>query len=82
MPFGITEWEAEELRREVGWVDPQIKYQSLLNEFTQQRALLRETLVTMKHAHVFITSREKMHPTGVGLYDELVEQIDAALSRS
>ena len=40
-------------------------------------AVLREVIVTMRHAHVFITSREKMHPTGVELYDELLTKIAA-----
>ena len=40
-------------------------------------AALREVIVTMKHAHVFITSREKMHPTGIELYDELLTKIAA-----
>ena len=43
----------------------------------QLEAALRETIVTMRHAHVFITSREKMHPTGVELYDELLTKLDA-----
>lgn len=60
-------------------LDPEIKYQSLLNEFTQQQALLREALVDLRHARKFITTREKMHPTGIGLYDELVEKIEAVL---
>jgi hypothetical protein len=41
--------------------------------------LLHEALVTLRHARVFITSREKMHPTGVELYDRLVTDIEAAL---
>lgn len=43
------------------------------------RQLLAETLTTMRHARVFITSREKMHPTGVELWDELVGKIERAL---
>lgn len=31
---------------------------------------------TMKHARTFITSREKMHPTGVELYDKLYEELN------
>lgn len=62
-------------------MDHEAKYQPLLNEFSQQRALLREALITLNHARVFISTREKMHPVGVGLYDDLIEQIDAALSR-
>lgn len=82
MPFGVTEWEAEEMSRETKWVDPEVKYQSLLNEFTQQRALLREALITLNHARVFIETREKMHPVGVGLYDDLVSQIEVAMGAS
>jgi hypothetical protein len=41
--------------------------------------ILQDILVTMKHARVFITSREKMHPTGVQLYDELLEKLSGRL---
>lgn len=41
--------------------------------------LLRETLTTMRHARVFISTREKMHPTGIDLYDQLLSKIDSAL---
>lgn len=61
-------------------MDHEAKYQPLLNEFTTQRALLHEALVTLNHARVFISSREKMHPTGISLYDELIEKIERALS--
>jgi hypothetical protein len=37
--------------------------------------LLQEIIVTMRHARVFITSREKMHPTGIQQYDELLEKL-------
>lgn len=40
-------------------------------------ALLDEVIVTMRHARIFITSREKMHPTGIELYDELLEKLTA-----
>lgn len=46
-------------------------------------ALLREILedarVTIKHARVFIQSREKMHPDGQILYDECLASVTAAL---
>lgn len=45
----------------------------------QHLDILHESLVTLRHARVFITSREKMHPTGVELYDQLVKDIEAAL---
>jgi hypothetical protein len=38
--------------------------------------LLAEALVTLKHARVFICTREKMHPTGIELYDDLVKRIE------
>lgn len=43
------------------------------------RAFLEEVLVTLEHARTFITSREKMHPTGVGLYDEDIAKLREAL---
>lgn len=45
----------------------------------QYRALLLECLVTLRHASVFVRSREKMHPTGLELYDQLVSDIEGAL---
>jgi hypothetical protein len=45
----------------------------------QYRDTLLEALVTLRHARVFITTREKMHPTGVGLYDKVTEDIETAL---
>jgi hypothetical protein len=38
--------------------------------------ILADVIITMRHAHVFITSREKMHPTGVKLYQELLEKLE------
>ena len=35
-----------------------------------------EILTTLKHARVFITTREKMHKTGVELYDKLIEKLE------
>lgn len=45
----------------------------------QHLDLLAEALVTLRHARVFVTSREKMHPTGVNLYDQLMADIEVAL---
>lgn len=45
----------------------------------QHLDLLHESLVTLRHARVFITSYEKMHPTGIELYDQLVTDIEFAL---
>ena len=38
--------------------------------------LIEEVYHTMKHAQIFIRSREKMHPTGIKLYDELLKKIE------
>lgn len=38
---------------------------------------LKEVIDTMRHARIFITSREKMHPTGIQLYDELLAKLTA-----
>jgi len=38
--------------------------------------LFEDIMVTMRHARVFITSREKMHFTGVRLLDELVSSLE------
>lgn len=46
----------------------------------QYKDILLECLVTLRHARTFVTSREKMHPTGVGLYDKLVTDIEGALT--
>jgi len=37
--------------------------------------ILADVITTMKHARVFISSREKMHQTGIELYDELLERL-------
>lgn len=60
-------------------MDHERKYQSTLNELTTQRALLHEALITLTHARIFISTREKMHPTGISLYDELIEKIEQTL---
>src|SRR5882757_4724788 len=39
--------------------------------------VLHDIYITMRHARTFITSREKMHPTGVELWDRLFAQIEA-----
>jgi len=45
----------------------------------QYRDLLLECLVTLRHARTFIGSREKMHPTGIELYEKLTADIETAL---
>lgn len=45
----------------------------------QYKDILLECLVTLRHARTFVTSREKMHPTGIELYDNLIVEIGEAL---
>jgi len=42
--------------------------------------LLEEVLTTLRHAFVFITSRERMHIDGVALYQDTIEHVKAALT--
>ncbi|SEE52805.1 hypothetical protein [Bradyrhizobium lablabi] len=42
--------------------------------------LLGEIWCTLNHARIFIISREKMHPDGVKLYDELRAKIGAIVA--
>lgn len=46
----------------------------------QYREVLLECLVTLRHASVFVRTRERMHPTGLELYDRLVKDVEKALS--
>lgn len=44
---------------------------------SEEMGLLEQALITLRHARVFITSREKMHPIGVELFDALIAKIEA-----
>jgi hypothetical protein len=46
------------------------------------RAALAECLVTLRHARVFIGSREKMHPDGQQLYEDCIAAARAAMGES
>lgn len=54
------------------------------NSVTSQkyREILLECLVTLRHASVFVRTREKMRPTGLELYDQLVKDVEVALKSS
>lgn len=43
------------------------------------REILLECLVTLRHASVFVRTKERMHPTGLELYDQLVKDVENAL---
>lgn len=57
---------------------------ALAGEATPAQQPLRQLLVRcsdeLRHASIFVRSREKMHPEGLKLYDELHFDIDAALA--
>jgi len=44
----------------------------IIDMVTLPRHMFNEIMSTMKHARIFITSREKMQPVGVNLYDTLL----------
>lgn len=46
----------------------------------QYKDILLECLVTLRHARTFVTSREKMHQTGIELYDNLIVEVADALN--
>jgi len=48
-------------------------------ENAKLKRLLADAHVTMNHASIFISTREKMHPTGQELYGKLCADIAAAL---
>lgn len=43
------------------------------------RLLINEAIITMSHAEIFIESREKMHPTGVNLWGDLLDRMAIAI---
>ena len=47
---------------------------------TQAEELLREIADELAHVRVFVSSREKIHPDGLKLFDELRVKIDACLA--
>ena len=42
---------------------------------------IEEIYHTMRHARTFITSRERMHPDGVRLYDEMLGKIEDIVTK-
>lgn len=46
----------------------------------EAKRLLYECQATLKHAAVFVRTREKMHPAGVELYDALLARLADALT--
>jgi len=65
-----------------GWLQPE-QADELIRKYAAENAALRTLLTechtSMCHAEIFLTSREKMHPTGITLWQKLTDQIDANL---
>jgi hypothetical protein len=53
-------------------MDHEAKYQSATKPLDD---LFQEILVTLKHARIFICTREKMHPEGIRQYDALIDRL-------
>lgn len=51
-----------------------------MTEHSPPDDLFGEIWCTLNHARIFIVSREKMHPDGVKLYDELRAKIEAIVA--
>jgi len=42
--------------------------------------LLKKIQIELRFCRIFITSREKMHPTGIKLYDKLCQDIEKVIT--
>jgi hypothetical protein len=51
----------------------------ITTEAATLRLLINEAITTMSHAEIFIESREKMHPTGVKLWGDLLDRMAVAV---
>lgn len=45
----------------------------------RMRFLIGEAITSMSHAEIFLETREKMHPTGVQLWGELIDRMRQVL---
>ena len=50
-----------------------LEYTRLHEDYRHLQSEVDELKLEIKRARIFITSREKMHPDGVALYDELLK---------
>ena len=80
----LTEENVDELKKHLDKMqksNPDLEYRffAQLQEISIKKETLQETITTLKHARIFISSREKMHPTGIELYDNLIEKLNGLL---
>ena len=45
-------------------------------KYDEQKKIIDECLVTLRHATIFVSTREKMHPDGIKLFIELIHKIE------
>jgi hypothetical protein len=50
-------------------------------EIERKDAALRTCVIGMKHARIFISSREKMAPVGQELFDEDIAEAETAIAK-
>ena len=50
-------------------------------EMTTDQELLQQALTDLSHARIFVTTREKMHPAGIELYDECIDALRARIAQ-
>ena len=53
---------------------PRDEFEAVLDELEENYRYIR---ITMEHARIFISSRQKMNDTGIELYDDLLGRLKA-----
>lgn len=69
--------DLDELEKQAHSTDPFVRattISALCAEIERLRGLANDCQTTLRTCRVFITSREKMHPHGVELWDELLKR--------
>ena len=77
----LTEENVDELKKHLDKMkeansDLEYRFFEQLQEVSIRKELLQEIITIMKHARIFISSREKMHPAVIELYDNLVKKLE------
>jgi porphobilinogen deaminase len=74
LPKALRDWSYEAMKQKQTDSD---EIERVKAERDALKNLLAECETTLAHARVFIGTREKMHPDGQFLYDELLAQVRA-----
>jgi hypothetical protein len=72
----LSQWKAERAKREAA----ESRATAAEAQVARMREALDCALCTMRHAQVFIRSREKMHPDGQTLYAADIARIESCLA--